>query len=323
MNDSNHIRPRRIVQLTDCHLAFDRSFRLGGVEVWPRFLAVLEDIRRRVDTCDLLVLTGDLTHDNLEATYALIADYLRPWQGKYWILPGNHDDRIALLKTFCPPVQPVPDRLVYWQKWERWQVMGLDTLEPGQDWGHLGAPQRRWLVDVLERSRSPSVVPKDGLTPSPTLPLPSPSDQGDQATMVGNLPMEDALPNQEQLGPRSTAGTTGSQPESFCWTVIFLHHPPLRVNCEWLDSIGLQDQSALIDVLLMHPEVRLVIGGHVHQEASFAVGSVVVLTTPAVGPQFRPRAPVVTMESGPPKYRLIELYPDGQWFSQVWQVDMS
>ena len=50
--------------------------------------------------------------------------------------------------------------------------------------------------------------------------------------------------------------------------VLFLHHPPIAVGSPWVDRIGLLDAGALESVLARHPQVRAVITGHVHQEAS-------------------------------------------------------
>ena len=100
-------------------------------------------------------------------------------------------------------------------------------------------------------------------------------------------------------------------------TILFVHHPPIDVASPWLDAIALQDADALGSVLDGHPQVKVVLAGHVHQEASGALGRARVLTTPAVGPQFRPRTRSLEIEPGPPAYRVIELSPDGKWSTTV------
>lgn len=100
-------------------------------------------------------------------------------------------------------------------------------------------------------------------------------------------------------------------------TVLFLHHPPVLVQSPWLDQIRLQDATEFEQLLRDHPQVRVISCGHVHQEitASFAGGT--LITTPAVGPQFRPRSEQLEIEPGPPGYRVLELHPDGRWSSQT------
>ena len=65
-------------------------------------------------------------------------------------------------------------------------------------------------------------------------------------------------------------------------------------------------------MLAQHPQVRAVITGHVHQEASGRCGGADVHTSPAVGPQFRPHTETLVIDPGPPAYRIIELHPDGR-----------
>jgi 3',5'-cyclic-AMP phosphodiesterase len=100
-------------------------------------------------------------------------------------------------------------------------------------------------------------------------------------------------------------------------TVLFLHHPPIPVGSPWLDEIGLRDAGELDALLEAHPQVRAVISGHVHQEASGTIGGAPVHTTPAVGPQFRPSTTTLEITSGPPAYRIVELRPAGAWSTIV------
>lgn len=100
-------------------------------------------------------------------------------------------------------------------------------------------------------------------------------------------------------------------------TLLFLHHPPISVNSPWLDAIGLQDAADFEQLLREHPQVRLICCGHVHQELAGSLAGATVLTTPAVGPQFRPRTEQLEIDPGPPCFRLLELHGDGRWSTQV------
>ncbi len=106
-------------------------------------------------------------------------------------------------------------------------------------------------------------------------------------------------------------------------TILFMHHPPIGVGSEWLDAIALQDAAALGSMLEGHPQVKIVLTGHVHQEASGLLGRVRVLTTPAVGPQFRPHTDGFEIEPGPPAYRVVELTPGGAWSTTVVRCSAS
>jgi len=100
-------------------------------------------------------------------------------------------------------------------------------------------------------------------------------------------------------------------------TLLFLHHPPLAVHSPWLDRIGLQDALELETLLGRHPQVRLVLCGHVHQAFAGSLGHAAVFTAPAVGPQFRPRTEQLEIVAAPPACRILELHSDGRWSTQV------
>jgi Icc protein len=132
--------------------------------------------------------------------------------------------------------------------------------------------------------------------------------------------------------PGETAGLLG--PDQLEWlnarlaaillpVLIFVHHPPIAVHSPWLDRIGLQDAADLQRIVELHPHVRLIVTGHVHQELAGSLAHATVLTTPAVGPPFRPRTAELVIDDLPPSYRIIELNPDGSWSTQVLLCSME
>jgi Icc protein len=93
--------------------------------------------------------------------------------------------------------------------------------------------------------------------------------------------------------------------------MVCLHHPPLPVGSAWLDSVGLTNADELLAVLDRHPTVRLVLGGHVHQEYVQRRRGALVLATPSTCAQFTPRTERCVMDLKPPGYRWLDLLPDG------------
>ena len=93
--------------------------------------------------------------------------------------------------------------------------------------------------------------------------------------------------------------------------MVCLHHPPLPVGSAWLDGVGLTNADELLAVLDRHPTVRVVLGGHVHQEFEQRRRDVLVLATPSTCAQFTPRTERCVMDLKPPGYRWLELWPDG------------
>src|SRR5262245_46856535 len=126
-----------IVQLTDCHLFSDRGRSLRDVVTWPRWVAMLQFVRRQVPEIDLLAITGDTAHDEAKATYVAVRDLLQDVLGAAWservrIIPGNHDDRDTLRSLFPQPGSGPIDRVTFQERWDDWQVIGLDSQRPGE-----------------------------------------------------------------------------------------------------------------------------------------------------------------------------------------------
>jgi Icc protein len=245
----------RVVQLTDCHLFADQQRSLRGVATRPRFVTALRDVRRQAPETNLLVFTGDTAHDEASATYECVRDALADWGDRVRIIPGNHDDRAFLGELFPRHGDGPAGRVTFHVSWPDWQVLGLDSQQPGELPGSLGTGQLEWLRARLEETKSP--------------------------------------------------------------TLLFVHHPPITVQSPWLDRIGLQDAPALERLLGNHPQVRLVVCGHVHQQATGSLAQATVLTTQAVGPQFRPRTEQLEIDPGPPAFRILELHSNGRWTTQV------
>jgi 3',5'-cyclic-AMP phosphodiesterase len=64
-------------------------------------------------------------------------------------------------------------------------------------------------------------------------------------------------------------------------TVVFLHHPPFTTGIWWMDCIGLTGARALESVVRRHPQVRLVLAGHLHRPITTNWGATVVSTAPS------------------------------------------
>ena len=251
----------RIVQITDCHLFADRR-KLRGIATWPRFEAVLTEIRERFFDSEWLVVTGDTAHDEIEDTYAAFRKAFGDLTEKLLLIPGNHDNREAMEKVFPECCVLAEGRLNFQHMPGDWQLIGLDSHIPREASGQLGEKQLAWLTDRLTQPAKPP-------------------------------------------------------------TLIFIHHPPVRMNSRWLEGIGLADGAQLLKTLEPYPHVKLVCCGHVHQESSTSTAGPVVLTTPAVGPQFRSRTDEMQLDPLPPALRIIDLADDGTWSSQVVRVPMD
>jgi len=99
-------------------------------------------------------------------------------------------------------------------------------------------------------------------------------------------------------------------------TVLFLHHPPLKVGTPWLEFVGLRESDALLALARGCACLRAIFHGHAHQElegrlergAQTGPDAVPVFGTPATCFQFKKGAllPRIDTELAP-GYRVLEL----------------
>ncbi|HEY9625896.1 MAG TPA: 3',5'-cyclic-AMP phosphodiesterase [Coleofasciculaceae cyanobacterium] len=104
-------------------------------------------------------------------------------------------------------------------------------------------------------------------------------------------------------------------------TLVALHHPPLAIASAWMDAIGLQNREALFAVIDRYPQVKLVVFGHIHQAFDRVRQGVRYLGAPSTCVQFSPKAEEFTIDTEqPPGFRLLSLYPDGQFETRVQRI---
>ena len=63
--------------------------------------------------------------------------------------------------------------------------------------------------------------------------------------------------------------------------VVFLHHPPFTTGIWWMDCVGLGGARKLESIVRRHPNVQLVLAGHLHRPITTNWGSTVVSTAPS------------------------------------------
>ncbi|HEY7017809.1 MAG TPA: phosphodiesterase [Gaiellaceae bacterium] len=106
-------------------------------------------------------------------------------------------------------------------------------------------------------------------------------------------------------------------------TVIALHHPPLAIGIPAWDAIGLPgpDRAALGEVVARHPQVRLIVAGHVHRAITGQLGGRAVLTVPSTYMQglLRFGSTEILLSDDPPGFAVHALV-DGELVSHVQPV---
>jgi 3',5'-cyclic AMP phosphodiesterase CpdA len=104
-------------------------------------------------------------------------------------------------------------------------------------------------------------------------------------------------------------------------TIVAMHHPPLLTGIKGLDAIGIppDQRAALAEVVARNPQVKRIIGGHVHREVVDSLGGCPVLACPSTHLQavFDLREDAgLALAPEPPGYGL-HLLVDGELVSHV------
>jgi len=136
--------------------------------------------------------------------------------------------------------------------------------------------------------------------------------------------LDSNVPGQDpgRFGPGDLAwldATLGEEPERP--TLLALHHTPLSTGLPGWDAINLDpaEIEALGDVVARHPQLRAIVGGHLHRIATASLAGCPVLSAPSTYlqalPDFDYDAEDVQMV-GPPGFAL-HVFSEGELSSQV------
>jgi 3',5'-cyclic-AMP phosphodiesterase len=102
--------------------------------------------------------------------------------------------------------------------------------------------------------------------------------------------------------------------------LVATHHPLRGVGCDWLDEQSVQNGATALSLLASLGARAVVISGHVHQDSDQTHSGVKCLTVPSTCVQFAPQSVQFRADEEAPGCRLLELYEDGKWHTQVLRV---
>ncbi len=136
--------------LSDLHLTAEASTRFRGADTHASLRRILETLAAAPP--DLLLLTGDLSHDGSEASYRALVSLLAPLARPWYVLAGNHDDPARLERVVG--AERLLDDLVV----GRWRIRGLTSAVPGRLEGRLTERDRRRLAEDLAHSDQDWIV---------------------------------------------------------------------------------------------------------------------------------------------------------------------
>ncbi len=106
--------------------------------------------------------------------------------------------------------------------------------------------------------------------------------------------------------------------------LVATHHPPIPVDCPWLDKDRIQNGPELLEWLSEHGTVRAMVFGHAHQEVSSTHRDIALLGTPSTCFQFEPGSERFAIDERKgrrqPGYRWLTLGADGSLHTEVKRV---
>ena len=142
-----------LVQLSDPHVGAE----WGHGDPVAKLAAVVDAVRDLLPNPDAVLLSGDLADHAADAEYEQVRELAGRLGAPLHVLPGNHDDRLALRRHFdlagadAEPVQYAADlgplRLVV-----------LDSICPGEERGEIDPDRLAWLDATLAADQGTSTV---------------------------------------------------------------------------------------------------------------------------------------------------------------------
>ncbi|TFY98435.1 phosphodiesterase [Ramlibacter rhizophilus] len=149
-----------LVQLTDLHICEPGQLACGRIDTAAFLRTAVASVLRLRQRPRAVVITGDLVESGRAAEYAHLAELLAPLDLPLYLLPGNHDERGQLRRSFPGHawLHEGGEFIQYAVDVGGLRLIALDTSEPGASHGRLDAPRLTWLERQLQACRDRPVV---------------------------------------------------------------------------------------------------------------------------------------------------------------------
>jgi Icc protein len=148
--------PLIVAQITDLHVRAGGAISYGVVDTCAMVRSCVASVVALERQPDCVLVTGDLVDGGLREEYEELQRVLAPLPMPWYVLPGNHDDRVVMrdclrdheyLRQWSPFVQFAI---------EDWplRIIALDTIIPGEPGGRLCDERLAWLDRTLAQQPS-------------------------------------------------------------------------------------------------------------------------------------------------------------------------
>jgi 3',5'-cyclic AMP phosphodiesterase CpdA len=156
--------PFTIAQLSDTHIRKPGIPLFNGVDSNTQLQKAIDWLLSDQLSINAVVISGDLTQDGLVEEYQHLRQLLTPLakQMPIYLALGNHDHFENFMQVFSdyPGIAQtrVQDALQYRVKIGNYQILILDSLEAGNDQGHLNPQRLDWLNQQLQSTTDKTVI---------------------------------------------------------------------------------------------------------------------------------------------------------------------
>ena len=148
------IKPKRLIQISDCHLGALSSEALLGLNTDQSLHDVLALIVEKEPAFDYLVCTGDIASAGHDTCYRRFINIIHQYfTAPFAWLPGNHDS-VPIMAALDIP-NPPESRLI---EQGNWLIVLLDSVVPKKVHGNFAASELAFLSQVLTANPTKYII---------------------------------------------------------------------------------------------------------------------------------------------------------------------
>jgi Icc protein len=133
-----------LIQITDCHIHNEKHMLLSGVNTFDSLNQVLDGLNSSAEPVDLVVVTGDLTHEGDARAYQSLLEQLEKLPAPYFWLAGNHDHLQFMLEVGTNERLRTKQIIL-----PHWQILMLDSHIEDEVPGDVSQSELSWLATAL------------------------------------------------------------------------------------------------------------------------------------------------------------------------------
>lgn len=143
----------RIIQITDTHIGAEPDFRFDSTDTLASLARVIDAIKKHGQP-QVVLVTGDLVHDPVQAAYEHLCEQLLRFDMPVYCLPGNHDDPVIMEQVLNTHNISTAKSLEI----NNWVVLLLNSFLADNHAGELPSSELEWLAARLQEHAGRDVL---------------------------------------------------------------------------------------------------------------------------------------------------------------------